>query len=68
MRGKKTPVYPNLIAELRRRGISDKEYGEYLKISPSGISKRLNGIIDFSISEMKKTKKFLNKDMDYLFD
>lgn len=65
---KKKPVYPNLVAELKRRGITNKEYGEYLKISPSGISQRLNGAIEFTIGEMKDTKKMLDMDMDYLFD
>lgn len=68
MEGLKKPLFAELEAELRRNGMTRKEYGKQIGLSASGISARLNGKIEFSLSEMLKTKKLLNKSLDDLFD
>lgn len=65
---RKEPLYPNLVAELKRRGIRDKDYGKCIGVAPCGTSKRLKGDIEFTIGEMQKTKELLGMDMDYLFE
>lgn len=64
----KKQLFSTLKAELKRNGLSDKEYGEKIGLSPSGVSMRLNGNVQFSLSEMILTKQLLKKDLDTLFD
>lgn len=63
----KKPIYPNLEAELKRKGINRGEYAKLIGISAGGASKKLNGDVEFSIGEMKRTKELLDETMDYLF-
>lgn len=68
MEGLKKPLFAELEAELKRNGMTRKEYAKQIGLSASGVSARLNGKIEFSLSEMLKTKKLLNKSLDDLFD
>ena len=68
MKDLKKPLFKELEAELKRRGMTNREYGEEIGLSPSGVSIRLNGKTDFTLSEMLKTKRLLNKSLDELFD
>ena len=62
-----TILFPNILAELARKGLTQKDYGEYLGLSPSSISDRLNGVSEFDLTEIKKTCELLNKSFDELF-
>lgn len=59
--------FPNLRAELARRGWSDKYLGEQLDLTQSQICKRMNGSCEFSMSEAIKICKLLGMEFQALF-
>lgn len=60
-------LFPNLLAELARQGKTRADLGIALGLSPSSISDRLSGSVEFDLSEIKATCKFLGKSFDDLF-
>lgn len=62
-------MYPNLRAELARKGWTAAYLGSLLEISPSNMSMRMNGKMEFSLSEALSIRNLLGVDMtiDELF-
>lgn len=63
----KTIRYPNLLAEMARSGDTYTIIAELLGISVSAVSRRLNGEVDWSKSEIDTLCEHYAKDYDYLF-
>jgi transcriptional regulator with XRE-family HTH domain len=67
---RETMPYANLLAELKRRNISQETLSKTLGVSPNTLTNKLKGKSDFSLKEIKIIKNdVLNKqcDFDYLF-
>lgn len=62
-------MYPNLRAELARKGWTNGKLAELLDMAPSNLSPKLNGKFDFTLSEARKIKNLLGVEMsiDELF-
>lgn len=62
-------MYRNLAAEIKRSGLSQKEFAEQVKINEITFSKKLNGKTDFQLCEIKRILEFfkLKLSFDYLF-
>ena len=56
-------MYPNLNAEIARKGIVRKEIAEGLGISPSTLSLKLNGKAIVTLREAATIKRILNVNM-----
>ena len=56
-------MYPNLEAELKRRNIKRTTLADYLGISISTMSEKMQGNSDFSLGVAKKIKDFLGVDI-----
>lgn len=61
-------MYPNLMAEMARARIQQKELAAALGITEKTMSAKMRGEADFKLGEMRLIKKKLGKTMDYLFD
>lgn len=62
-------IFSNLNAELARHNIKNSEFAKLLGITPRTLTNKLNGITEFTLSEIKKTAKaFPNVSIDYLFE
>ena len=59
--------YPGLVAEMAKRGDKQKELSKLLGITNAGISRRLSGETEWSISEIEKVCKHYNKNYYELF-
>lgn len=59
--------YPNLLAEMARMGVTAAALGELLNISLSAVYRRLNGLTEWSKSEIDTICDHFGKDYDYLF-
>lgn len=62
-------MYPNLSAELARKGLKQKDIVSILKVRPATVSHKLQGKSPLMIDEAIKIQKSLFPDMslDYLF-
>lgn len=63
----KTIKYPNLLAEAARCGDTYSSLSKLLGISVSAVARRLNGTVEWSISEIATLCKHYDKTYDYLF-
>ena len=63
----KTLLFPNLLAEIARSGETKAIVAELLKISPPSLSRRLDGSIEWSKSEIDTLCDHYKKPYDYLF-
>lgn len=63
-------MFNNLAAEIKRIGITNKDFAEKVKINPVTFSRKLNGKVDFTLSEMKKIAEVFNLEftLEYLFE
>lgn len=63
-------MFNNLAAEIKRIGITNKDFAEKVKINPVTFSRKLNGKVDFTLSEMKKIAEVFNCEftLEYLFE
>ena len=62
-------MFNNLAAEIKRIGITNKDFAEKVKINPVTFSRKLNGKVDFTLSEMKKIAEVnLEFTLEYLFE
>ena len=63
-------MFPNLMAEMARKGITQKDISTCIKKDKSTLSDKMNGKREFKISEIKKIKDtfFPDLTLDYLFD
>jgi hypothetical protein len=59
--------YPNLKAEMARKGDTLNTLSELLELSTGQISKRMNNQIEWSISEIKILCERYNKTFEELF-
>ena len=60
-------IYPNLQAEIARSGETFSMLADLLGLSLSGFSRRINGIVEWSKSEIDTLCEHYNKPYDYLF-
>lgn len=56
-------MYPNLRAELTRRGLTMSEFAKRIGMSPQGLSYRMNGKRNFTYPEALRIKKELGVDI-----
>ena len=66
----KMPYFPNIEAELARRGLNAKDLGVYMKMTSANVRKKLNGECRINTNDMEKIVAFFNDDsltLDYLF-
>lgn len=63
----KTLLFPNLLVEIARSGETKAIVAELLKISPPSLSRRLDGSIEWSKSEIDTLCDHYKKPYDYLF-
>lgn len=63
-------MYLNLAAEIKRTGLSQKDFAIKVKISPIVFSRKINGETEFKLSEIKRILEFwgLKLSFDYLFE
>lgn len=67
MKGK--VLFPNLSAEITRKGLTYSQFAKEIGINVPGFSKRIRGAgICFSIDEVFAILDYFNKDFDYLFE
>lgn len=62
-------MYENLIEILKRKGISNKAYAEFLGLSEKTVWNKLQGKTEFTLGEAQKTCKLICPEykMDYVF-
>lgn len=63
-------MYPNLRAELTRKGLTMSEFAKRIGMSPQSLSCRMNGQRNFTYAEALLIKKELGVDipLEILFD
>lgn len=59
--------YPELVAEMARKGKTQKEVAKLLGLAHPSISRRLSGEIEWSIGEIDKLCEYFGKDYYELF-
>lgn len=68
MKKRKYLLYAELVGEMAKRGETQKELGQLIGVNSSaGISRRLSGKIEWSISEVEKICEHYGKDYYTLF-
>lgn len=61
-------MFPNLLVELKQHKYSQKGLARYIGISERSMSKKMNGEVDFKLSEMRRIQTvFPDCTLDYLF-
>ena len=63
----KEPIYPELEAEIAKRGLTYEQFGKEVGLSVMAVSNRLNGKVEFKVEEAKRIIEFLDKDFKDLF-
>jgi transcriptional regulator with XRE-family HTH domain len=58
----------NIVAELARKNITRQSLAKKIKISSNSLSKKLNGIVDFKVSELEKIAKVLDVPITIFFE
>ncbi len=63
-------MFVNLAAEIKRTGLQNKEFAAKIGMNSVTFSKKINGKVDFTLSEVKKIVEFFNCEfsLEYLFD
>lgn len=62
-------LYPNLCAEITRKGMTYSQFAKEIGISIPGFSKRMRGNgIKFTIDEIYAILDYFNLDFNYLFE
>lgn len=69
---KKKPLYPNLRAELARKGSNVLELAEYMGMTKQNVYNKLNGKVTFTQKDMRTIQDFFKVNgsdytLDYLF-
>lgn len=61
--------FKNLLAELARAGLSQKQLATGTSISPETLSKKIRGKSEFTLGECKRIRDYINPDLklEYLF-
>lgn len=52
-------MFDNLRDELIKKPLTMKSYAEFLGVSEKTLQNKINGVTDFTLSEVEKTCKFL---------
>ncbi len=60
-------MFPNLRAELVRRGMNTKDFAEELGFAYPTLTRKMSGQSDFSYSEIIKIIEYLELTFEYLF-
>lgn len=60
-------LYPELRAELARNDLSYEDLGKIIGISANSVSQRMNGDVEFRITEIFKTLNYFNKKFEEIF-
>lgn len=63
----KTPKFPKLAGKIAEKGASHGQVASALGITPSMMSKRMVGEVEFDLSEILKLMIFLDCSFDDLF-
>lgn len=62
-------MFPNLYAELSRIRMSTKDFAEVLGITEKSAKNKLDGITEFKLSEIEKTRQLFPRcQQEYLFE
>lgn len=63
-------MFPNLRAEMARKGITSKRLSIVIGVSPKTLSNKLYGRSEFTLAEMLaiKNRLFPDLSLDYLFE
>ena len=61
-------MYPNLLAEMARLKITQKELAAVLNITENTIGAKIRGEKDFKFGEMVVIRGIFGKSLDYLFE
>lgn len=67
MRKKHIVKYPELEAEMAKRGDSQKDLADKLQLNAASVSRRLSGEKEWKITEIKKVCEIYNKTFCELF-
>lgn len=61
--------FKNLIAEMARKGINQKELASEVEIRPETLSRKILGKSEFTLGELKRIRDFINPELklEYLF-
>lgn len=61
--------FKNLIAEMARKGVMQKELANEVGIRPETLSKKILGKSEFTLGELKRIRDFINPELklEYLF-
>ena len=63
----KSPKYPNLVAEMARRGETQRTISKLLNLTNNSVHRKMTGKSEWTISEIEKLCEYFNKDYDELF-
>ncbi len=63
-------MFLNLMAEIKKSGMSQKEFAKIIEINETTFSKKINSKADFTLIEMQKISNFFGGRLafDYLFE
>lgn len=63
-------MYLNLVTEIKKLGLSQKDFSKKVKINAIVFSRKINGESEFKLSEIKRILEFwdLKLSFDYLFE
>lgn len=62
-------MFPNLKAEMARRGVDGKTVSALIGVTPTTLSNKMVGKSEFNLSEMVKIRNLFNGlSIDYLFE
>lgn len=63
-------MFLNLATEIKKAGLSQKEFSQRVKINAVVFSRKLNGDSDWKLSEIRRILEFWNLKLsfDYLFE
>lgn len=63
-------MFLNLVTEIKKLGLSQKDFAKKVKINAIVFSRKINGESEFKLSEIKRILEFwdLKLSFDYLFE
>lgn len=63
-------MFLNLVTEIKRTGLSQKEFAQKVKINDIVFSRKINSLSEWKYSEIKRILEFFNLKLsfDYLFE
>lgn len=63
----RTVMFPNLLSEMAKRGETQKDLANLLKLNQPAISRRLRGLTKWTIEEVKVICEHYNKEVQEIF-